>query len=163
MTGRRLSKSEERKVVKTYAVEEVKEDWKTEAADEGLSLSRYLHNLIQEARAMRFQGRLKLGDRRRVEELEQEIDELETKLENRNQNRSNPDVGSSLIQPESLEERLGDEYKPLDQLLKELVGDEEFQNRLRTELKTELYRLANNGHVEYRRGSGWKLVGGRSK
>jgi len=163
MTGRRLTKSDERKVVKTYALTEVKNEWKQEAEEEGLSLSRYLHQLIQESRAMRKQGRLKLGDRRRVVELEQEVDELQTKLENRKQGRSNPDIGSSLIQPETLEEQLGEEYESLDQVLKELVGDEEFQSRLRTELKSELYRLANNGKVEYRRGSGWKLLDGGDK
>lgn len=52
MTGRRLSKSVERTVVTTYAVEEVKTEWKQEAEEEGLSLSRYLHQLIQESRAM---------------------------------------------------------------------------------------------------------------
>jgi len=160
MTGRRLTKSDERKVVKTYALTEVKNEWKQEAEEEGLSLSRYLHQLIQESRAMRKQGRLKLGDRRRVEELEQEVDRIQTKLENQKQNRSNPDIGSALIQPETLEDRLNDEYKPLDQVLKELVGNEEFQSRLRNELKSELYRLANNGKVEYRRGNGWKKLGG---
>lgn len=156
MTGRRLSKSEERRVVKTYAVEDVKQEWKTEAAEEGLSLSRYLHNLIQESRALRQQGRLKLGDRRRVEELQQEVDELKTRLENRSQTGSNLDMGSSLIQPQTLDELVTSEFKPLDQILKELVGNDEFQNRLRNELKSELYRSANNGQVEYRRGSGWK-------
>jgi hypothetical protein len=146
-------------VVKTYALEEVKKEWKQEAEEQGVSLSRYLHQLIQEGRAMRKQGRLKIGDRRRVEELEQEVDELQTRLENRKQTRSNPDTGSSLIQPELLEEKLGKEYKPLDQILKELVGDEGFQQRLRTELKSELYRLAGNGEVEYRRGNGWKKLG----
>jgi len=160
MTGRRLSKSDERKVVKTYALENVKNEWKSEADEEGLSLSRYLHQLIQESRALRKQGRLKLGDRRRVVELEQEVDELETKLENRKQSRSSPDIGSSLIQPQMLEDRLSEEYKSLDQVLKELVGNDEFQTRLRTELKSELYRLANNGKVEYRRGSGWKTLDG---
>lgn len=161
MNGRRLSKSEERRVVKTYALEEVKKEWKQEAEEQGLSLSRYLHQLIQEGRAMRKQGRLKIGDRRRVEELEQEVDELETRLENRKQTRSNPDTGSSLIHPELLEELVGEEYKPLDQILNELIRDEEFQQRLRTELKSELYRSANNGEVKYRRGNGWKKLGGR--
>ncbi|MFC4543055.1 hypothetical protein ACFO5R_14090 [Halosolutus amylolyticus] len=158
MTGRRLSKSEEREVVKTYAVEEVKREWKSEAKEEGLSLSRYLHNLIQESRAMRQQGRLKIGDRRRVEELQQEVDELQTRLENRKQTHSNPESGSNLIQTRTLEELVTSEYKPLDQVLRELVGSEEFQQRLRNELKSELYRSANQGKVEYRRGSGWKTL-----
>jgi hypothetical protein len=106
---------------------------------------------------------LKLGDRRKVEELQQEIDELQTKLENRKQNRSNPDIGSSLIQTPMLEDRLSGEYTTLDQLLKELVGSEEFQKRLRTELKSELYRLANDGRVEYRRGNGWKALENRGE
>jgi hypothetical protein len=55
---------------------------------------------------------------------------------------------------------VSEEYKPLDQLLKELVGSKEFQQRLRTELKSELYRLANNGKIEYQRGSGWKNIPG---
>ncbi|GCF15045.1 hypothetical protein Harman_29800 [Haloarcula mannanilytica] len=162
MTGRRLSKSEERKVVKTYALEQVKKEWKQEAEEEGLSLSRYLHNLIQEGRAMRKQGRLKLGDKRRVEELRQEVDELQNKLEKQGQTRSDPEnAGSTLVQRQVLENLVPeDEYKTLDQILKQLVGNEEFQDRLRTELKTELYRLANTGRVEYRRGSGWKNLGG---
>lgn len=158
MTSRRMSKSDERRVVKIYALAEVKQEWKTEAAEEELSLSRYLHNLIQESRAMRQQGRLKIGDRRRVEELQQEIDQLETKLENRNQTGSHPDMGSNLIQARTLEELVSTEYKPLDQLLRELVGSEEVQQRLRNELKSELYRSANQGQVEYRRGSGWKTL-----
>lgn len=162
MTGRRLSKSEERKVVKTYALEQVKKEWKQEAEEEGLSLSRYLHNLIQEGRAMRKQGRLKLGDKRRVEELEQEIDELQNKLEKQGQKRSDPEnIGSKLVQRQVLENLVPeDEYKTLDQIRKQLVGTEEFQDRLRAELKTELYRLANTGKIEYRRGSGWKNLGG---
>ena len=137
MTGRRLSKSEERKVVKTYAVAEVKKEWKTEAEEEGLSLSRYLHNLIQESRALRKQGQLKLGDKRRVEQLEQRVDELQNQLENQDQKQSNPEQGSELIHTEDLEEVVpAEEYKTLEQVLKELVGNEEFQQRLRTELKT---------------------------
>lgn len=159
MSGRRLSKSEERRVVKTYAVEEVKQEWKQEAEAEGLSLSRYLHQLIQESRALRKQGRLKLGDRRRVEELQQKVDELQTKLENRKQTRPDPGSGSNLIQTRFLEELVTEDYKSLDQILKELVGSEEFQQRLRNELKSELYRLANNSRVDYRRGSGWKNLG----
>lgn len=58
MTSRRLTKSDERTVVKTYAITEVKQEWKAEAEEAGLSLSRYLHNLIQESRALRKQGRL---------------------------------------------------------------------------------------------------------
>jgi hypothetical protein len=127
MNGRRLSKSEERRVVKTCALEEVKKEWKQEAEEQGLSLSRYLHQLIQEGRAMRKQGRLKIGDRRRVEELEQEVDELQTRLENREQTRLNPDTGSSLIHPELLEKLVGEKYKPLDQILNELIRGEEFR------------------------------------
>jgi len=156
MTGRRLTKSEEREVVKTYAVATVKQEWKQEAAEEDLSLSRYLHNLIQESRALRHHGRLKLGDRRKVEQLQQEVDELTNQLEHREQTHSNPSMGSSLIQPQTVEEIVAEEYKPLDQVLKELVGTETFQQRLRNELKSELYRLANHGRMEYRRGSGWK-------
>ncbi|WP_123537596.1 hypothetical protein [Halosimplex salinum] len=159
MTGRRLSKSDERKVVKTYALTETKQEWKSEAEDEGLSLSRYLHQLIQESRAMRKQGRLKLGDRRKVEQLQEEVDELQAQLDSQRQKRSNPDIGSNLIQPEGLEQIVDGEFKPLDQVLKELVGSQSFQERLRTELKSELYRLANNGKVEYRRGNGWKNIG----
>lgn len=151
MTGRYLSKSGERQVVKTYAVADVKQEWKVEAEQEGLSLSRYIHNLIQEARALRKQGRLKLGDRRRVEELQQELDELQTELENRNQIRSDPNNGSAVIQPKTLEDLVTEEYKPLDHLLRQLVESDAFRSRLRTELKSELYQLANDGNG--RRGS----------
>jgi hypothetical protein len=158
MAGRRLSKSSERRVVKTYALEPVKNEWKTEAEEEGLSLSRYVHNLVQEGRALRKQGRLKLGDRRQVEELEQKVDELQNQLEKRKRTSSNPESGSSLIDAQLLEDRLQREYKGLDQMLKELVGSKRFQQSLRTELKSELYRLAQEGRFEYRRGKGWRKI-----
>lgn len=158
MTGRRLSKDGERRVVKTYASPSTKQTWKNEAENEELSLSRYLHNLIQEARVLREQGRLKLGDRRHVEELQQQVDELETELDRKRQGRADPST-TSIITREILGQLLTGNFKPLDQVLKELVADETFQNQLRTELKTELYRLANDGAAEYRRGKGWKTTG----
>lgn len=157
MNGRRLSNSGERSVTKVYPSPSTKEEWKNEAENQDLSLSRYLHHLIQEARVLRDQGRLQLGDRRRVEELQERIDELETQVDRHSQPQSQPDA-TSMISNEILEDLLEENYKPLNQILKQLVGSEQFQEHLRTELKSELYRLANNGKAEYRRGSGWKKV-----
>jgi len=122
----------------------VKQEWKTEAKEEGLSLSRYLHNLIQESRVMWQQGRLKLGDRRRVEERQQEVDELKTKLENQRQTRSNPNMGSSLIQPQTLDELVTSEFKPSDRILKELIGDEEFPDH---RIYNKLRQFEDDGRI----------------
>jgi len=66
----------------------VKREWNAEEEEEVSSLSRHLHQLIQESPAKRKQGRLKLGNRRKVVELEQEVDELQPPLENRKHSRS---------------------------------------------------------------------------
>jgi len=69
-------------------------------------------------------------------------------------------MGSSLIRPQTPDELVTSEFKLLNQTLKELVGNEEFQDRLRNELKSELYRSANNRQVEYRRGKRLETLSG---
>lgn len=85
MTNRQTNTSNSNQnaaLVKLYPPQEHKNQWQKEAEEHGTSASKYLQELIQEARFLRQQGKLKIGDRRQVEKLRDEIDQLEQQLEN---------------------------------------------------------------------------------
>jgi len=59
--------SDDRCAVKIYPEEEVADQWRTEAEDQDISLSRYLQNLINEARSYREHGLVQTdGSQKRV-------------------------------------------------------------------------------------------------
>lgn len=152
--------SEDTALVKLYPPESHKATWQTEAEKRDVSMSRYLQELIQEARYPREQGQLKLGDRRKVEQLEEEIEELERQLENRS---STQVTSQSRVEPEFAREVLSDNYTPLDQLLNQLLQHPEFKKQIRLDLETCLYQLGDQAQVVFRRGKGWKHNSGGEK
>lgn len=161
MTGWKSSSglSDETALVKLYPSENHKETWREEAEERDTSLSRYLQELVQEARYLREQGRLKLGDRRKVEELQEEVEELERQLEN----QSTQQVASEspdLVDEELVTDVLSENYQSLDQLLQELVTHPEFQRQVRLDLETVLYSLGDDAEAVFRRGKGWKTNSG---
>lgn len=120
-------------------------------------MSQYCQELIQEARFLREQGQLKIGDRRKVEKLQQEVEELEDQLENRERTRIEP---GRVLDEETVQKVLGDNYRELDDLLEKLLEEEVFQQEVKTELGLLLYELGNQGEAAFRRGWGWKTVNG---
>ena len=142
-------------IAKLYPHEDDKEDWVSEADEADLSLNKYLYNLIQEARFMRYQGQLKLGDRRRVEELQDRIRELEEQQEKRPE--PTPDA-TSLFESSFVEQQLTQHYQPFDKVVESVLSSTEFRGRLQRAVESELYSLGDKGKAAYRRGHGWKQL-----
>jgi predicted nuclease with TOPRIM domain len=117
-------------------------------------MSQYLQELVQEARYLREQGQLKLGDKRKVEQLQERINELENQLES----QSNTQVTShtETVDEELAAKVLSDNYTPLDQLLQDLLEHPEFRQSVRLDLETSLYKLGDQAKAVFRRGNGWK-------
>jgi len=145
--------------VQVYTAQTLKQTWKEEAEELDLSVSSYVEQLVQEARFLREQGQLKLGDRRRVEVLQKEIEELERQLEN-----GTTDSGSSekarLVNSKQVEHALTTQFQSFDEIVDSLLEQEEFRNRLRREVEAELYRQGESAQAMYRRGHGWKRIRG---
>jgi hypothetical protein len=142
--------------VTLYCSEDDKEEWSQEVEEKGYkSRSKYLYELIQEARAYREQGFLAHHEsEERIEELKEEIEHLENRLENQEQR------GSGQIQVDDidfLEKFLEDTYKPLNQILREIVESEALDDLIRSRVEDQLYFLAQQDRAEYERGHGWKL------
>jgi uncharacterized small protein (DUF1192 family) len=136
-----------------------KEEWDEEAEEKGYrSTSKYLYELVQEARAYREQGFL--GAHRsdeRIGELESEIERLEKRLERESQRAGSE---SQIDDIDFLEQFLTTNYKTLPEILREITESGTFDNLIRKPVEDELYYLASRERVEYERGHGWRLVDG---
>lgn len=132
-------------LVKLYPPQKHKDKWYCEASEHGTSASKYLQELIQEARFLRQQGRLKLGDRRQVEQLRDRIEQLEQQLENTETGESTCDP--ELVTGENIRKILKKECAPIDQLLDDLLQNEEFRQRRRMlqHLGNGVYRITETG------------------
>jgi len=150
--------SDDTALVKLYPPETHKETWQNEAEERGTSMSQYLQELVQEARYLREQGQLKLGDKRKVEQLQERINELESQLEN--QSSTKVTSTTETVDEELAAKVLSDQYTPLDQLLQDLLQHPEFRQSIRLDLEASLYKLGDQAQVVFRRGNGWKHNGG---
>ena len=139
-----------------YCSEDDKEEWDEEVEEQGYrSRSTYLYELIQEARAYREQGFLAHHEsEEKIEELKQKIEHLENQLENQEQQSSGRTTVDDI---DFLEKFLGDTYKPLDQILREIVESGALDDLIRKRVEDQLYFLAQQDQVEFERGHGWKL------
>jgi len=142
--------------VTLYCSEDDKEEWSQEVEEKGYkSRSKYLYELIQEARAYREQGFLAHHEsEEKIEELKQKIEHLEKRLENQEQQSSGR---TTVDDVDFLEKFLGDTYKPLDQILREIVESGALDDLIRKRVEDQLYFLAQQDRVEFERGHGWKL------
>jgi predicted nuclease with TOPRIM domain len=156
MTGWKTSSgiSDDTALVKIYTPKTQKQTWKSEAAEHDTSMSQYLQDLIQEARYLREQGQLKLGDKRRVEQLQERINELETQLES--QSTTQVTSHTETVDKELAKKILSNQYTSLDQLLEDLLQHPEFRQSIRLDLEACLYQLGDQAQVVFRRGNGWK-------
>lgn len=151
--------SDDRRAVKIYPENEVADQWEEEAEDQDISLSRYLQNLIHEARSYREHGLITTGEtsQKRVQELEEEVARLEKRLEQ----KKSESTDAVSFDPETLkQEILTGQYQSLEDILRRIVESGVLDDALRQPVENQLYFLAANDEVEYERGFGWKLSQG---
>lgn len=143
--------------VQVYCAEDAKAQWEDEIEERGYnSLSSYLLELIQEARAYREQGFLAHHQtEEQIEQLQQRIETLEHQLEK----KEKQDSGSIRVDdPEFLYRFLDRRYKTLEQILREITESGALDDLIRQPVEDRLYFLASQDRVEYERGNGWKLT-----
>ncbi|WP_313694103.1 hypothetical protein [Halorarum halobium] len=147
--------SEDRCAVKIYPEKEVAEQWSDEADNQDISLSRYLQNLIHEARSYRQHGLVQTdGSQRRVQELEEEVEALRNRLEQKEAESAE----AVSFDPETLKrEVLTDQYQSLEEVLQTIVESGILNDVLLGPVENQLYFLAAQNEVQYERGWGWKL------
>jgi len=141
-----------------YPHEDHKEEWQQEAEESGQSLSRYLYDLIQEARAYR-EGDLPVitSKDERVQELQNKIGELQEELDQAQQQQQ---TGSRLSISDLVEQELSEQYKSIDEILDDVKASDEVTQHLRRQIEEQLYSLNENGEAEFQRGHGWRIAEG---
>ncbi|WP_049996353.1 hypothetical protein [Halococcus sediminicola] len=155
-SGRYATLPEDTAVVKLYPPEKTAQEWMDEADYNGSSRSRYLQNLILEARAYRSEGLLKdEGDQQRIQELEEKVEQLERRLEE----KQSESAGAISFDPATLKQDvLTDNYQSLEDILRKIVESGVLDELLRQPVENQLYFLAAQDEVQYERGWGWKLA-----
>jgi IMP dehydrogenase/GMP reductase len=161
MTGwkENMGMSQDTGLVKIYAPMSHKETWQEEADEKNYkSTSKYLHELIQEARAIRDEGFLApQGSDQEVQRLKKKIEELEDRLaQAKQQNRDSVTIDDSAF----LKQFLTEEYQTFDGVLQKVVESDTVDELLREPIEDELYFLADREEVEFEHGHGWRLAGG---
>lgn len=141
-----------------YPHEDHKEEWQDEAEKAGQSLSQYLYDLIQEARAYR-EGDMPIitSEDERVQELESQIEQLQNELD---QARQRQQSGSKLSISDLVEQELSEQYKTVDEILDDVKASDEVTQHLRRQIEEQLYDLTESGEAEFQRGHGWRSAGG---
>lgn len=154
---REVGLKEETTYVAIYPSRTRAETWMDEADEKGYrSRSRYLIELIQEARAKR-EGLLSASEPqdKRIEELSNEIEELETKLKAA---RKSPTSEVDVVDRVDVGQHLTDRFQPLDSIIDEALNSDAIRDRVQQIVEDELFDLASNNESEYKSGHGWRLV-----
>ena len=148
--------SESTDKVQVYTAQKLKDQWQEEAEEQGLSLSKYVIKLVQEARVYRSEGVLRdEGEQELVTELQQENERLQQQLENQG---STPSADIQFDAATLKQEILTGNYQTLEDILQKVVEGGALDSLLRQPVENELYYLAAQDEVEYERGWGWKLT-----
>jgi IMP dehydrogenase/GMP reductase len=151
--------SQDTGLVKIYVPMSHKETWQEEADEKNYkSNSKYLHELIQEARAIRAEGFLApQGSDQEVQRLKKKIEELEDRLaQARQQNRNSVSIDDAAF----LKQFLTEEYQRFDEVLQKVVESDTVDELLREPVEDELYFLAAREEVKFEHGHGWRLASG---
>ena len=161
MTGwkENMGMSQDTGLVKIYVPMSHKETWQQEADEKNYkSTSKYLHELIQEARAIRDEGFLTpQGSDQEVQRLKKKIEELEDRLaQAKQQNRESVTMDDAAF----LKQVLTEEYQTFDEVLQKVAGSDTADELLREPIEDELYFLAAREEVQFKHGHGWRLAGG---
>jgi IMP dehydrogenase/GMP reductase len=154
-----MDMSQDTGLVKIYAPMSHKETWQQEADEKNYkSTSKYLHELIQEARAIRDEGFLApQGSDQEVQRLKKKIEELEDRLaQAKQQNRDSVTIDDSAF----LKQFLTEEYQTFDEVLQKVIKSDTVDELLREPIEDELSFLAAREEVEFRHGHGWRLANG---
>lgn len=143
--------------VPIYPDQTQKQHWKAAAEKRGFaSLSRYVIRRVEEARLFE---EMDIGGPRHVhmtiEELQQENERLREELDQaRKQSGARPEIDDA----DFLERFLTDQYRPLHEILQDIVESGVLNDLIRKRVESQLYYMAGNNRVEYERGFGWKLA-----
>jgi len=161
MTGwkENMGMSQDTGLVKIYVPMSHKDTWQQEADEKNYkSTSKYLHELIQEARAIREEGFLAPQDSdQEVQRLKKKIEELEDRLTEANQqSRDSVMIDDSAF----LKQFLTEDYQTFDEILQKVIESDTLDELLREPVEDELYFLAAREEVEFEHGHGWRLAGG---
>ncbi|WP_336325425.1 hypothetical protein [Halovenus sp. HT40] len=151
--------SQDTGLVKIYVPMSHKETWQQEADEKNYkSTSKYLHELIQEARAIREEGFLAPQDSdQEVQRLKKKIEELEDRLAEANQqSRDSVMIDDSAF----LKQFLTEDYQTFDEVSQKVIESDTLDELLREPVEDELYFLAAREEVEFGHGHGWRLAGG---
>lgn len=134
-----------------------REQWDQEVEEEGFrNRSRYLFNLIQEARAYRRNDvRGTRASEQRIQQLQSEVERLEEELEHERRKTSGR---PSVDDVDFLERFLTENYQPLSEILQAIVESGALNDLIRKRVEDKLYFLAQQDRVEFQRGWGWRLV-----
>jgi hypothetical protein len=149
--------SDETAYVVIYPSKEHAEEWMQEAEENGYgSRSKYLYELIQEARAAREGDFLSYGaDEGRVEELETKVQNLREELE---REREGGSADIDIEHEEFVTSFLSDTYQPLEDLLREITESGVLTGIVKDSVEDQLFELAERDRVEYKEGYGWRLT-----
>ena len=147
------------KMVHIIVPESRADTWDQEADHSGFNnRSDYLRTLIAEARAYRS------DDTIRPRQAEQKIRSLRSKvqqLEDQLENEQRAGAGSMTFDdPRFVERFLTTSYQPLDEILQTIMESGAVENLIRKPVEDQLYFLAAQDDVEFKRGWGWKRLGG---
>ena len=155
----RTGVSEDTVRVPIVCKEDDRETWTKEAEKNGYqNRSRYLYDLIQEARAYRQEGFLsRERSEERIEKLEAEI----AALENRVEREEKKQAGEALVDDPAFVKRfLTTNYRRLPDILQDIVESGALDGIIRKKVEDQLYYLAQRDEITYERGWGWKLTDG---
>ena len=149
--------SEDTAYVVLYPARSHAEEWKEEAEEQGYgSRSKYLYELIQEARAFRQEGFLAYEQNdSEVEQLQLQIEQLENDLQHEQQK----DPGEIPIEHEEFVTAfLSESYQPFSQLVKEVTNSGVLAGIIKDSVEDQLFDLAEDGKVQHKSGYGWRLA-----
>ena len=149
--------SEETTYVALYPSRKHAEQWMEEADEQGYgSRSKYLYELIQEARAARQEGFLAYSQNEsKVEELQLKVEQLQDELENAH----NSEPGEiDIAHEEFVSAFLTDRYQPLEDVFRQVNDSGVLTGIIKDAVEEQLFDLAEEGKVEYKQGYGWRLA-----
>lgn len=148
--------SEETTYVAIYPSRKHAEQWMEETEEQGYgSRSKYLYELIQEARAARQEGFLAYSQNEsKVEELQLQVEQLD-ELEN----ARNSEPGEIDIEHEEFVTAfLTDRYQEFESILKEVTGSGVLTGIVKDAVEEQLFDLTEENKVEYKQRYGWRLA-----
>ena len=149
--------SEETTYVALYPNRKHAEEWMEEAKEQGYgSRSKYLYELIQEARAARQEGFLAYSqDESKIEELQLQVEQLQGDLED----ARNSEPGEiEIAHEEFVTTFLTENYQPLSKVLHQVTDSGVLTGIVKDAVEDQLFDLAEENKVEYKQGYGWRLA-----